>query len=142
MVTDYQVAQLIHILAASVWIGGHIVIVLGYLPRFIATGDFRHLEQFESVYEKIGMPSLVIAAVTGLYMAVKLGWPEGAVASLVNLKIALLVATILLAVDARLRIIRRYRRGGSISTVDMAAHIIAVTLISILFAVVGWEIRY
>lgn len=88
------------------------------------------------------MPSLAVAAITGMYMATQLGWPRGAVSSLVNLKILLLAAIVLLAVDARFRIIRRHRRGYSISRVDMAAHIIAVTLISIILAVVGWEIRY
>ncbi|MCE4601939.1 MAG: hypothetical protein F7B18_02015, partial [Desulfurococcales archaeon] len=64
---DYKTAQLIHVLAASVWIGGHIIILLGYVPRMLRTGSFSELDSFEKVYEKIGMPSLLIAVVTGVY---------------------------------------------------------------------------
>ncbi len=141
---DYKTAQLIHVLAASVWIGGHIIILLGYVPRMLRTGSFSELDSFEKVYEKIGMPSLLIAVVTGVYMALALGWPRGPIGwwSPITLKLVLLAATVLLAVDARMRIIRRYRQTGEINLVDMALHITLVTLIAVLFAVAGWMIRY
>ena len=147
MPSDYQLAQLIHVLAASVWIGGHIVILVGYVPRLLASGSFRELEAFERVYEKIGLPSLVIAALTGIYMALKISSPSEWLSTrepgvLVAVKILLVAATVALALDARMRIIRQYRATGRINKWDMALHIAGVTLIAVLFAVVGWMIRY
>lgn len=59
-----------------------------------------------------------------------------------GVKTLLFIATILLALDARFRIISRYRRSGEINIVDMAIHIALVTAIAVGFAIVGWMIRY
>ncbi len=144
---DYAVAQLLHVVAASVWIGGHLIILLGYVPRMLSTGSFEELDRFERVYERLGLPSLAIAAATGAYMALKVSSPGEVLAlegpgRLIALKAALLAATVALAVDARLRIIRRYRRTGEINVWDMALHIAAVTVIAVLFAVAGWMFRF
>ena len=98
----YSIAQLVHVLAASIWIGGHLVIALGYLPRLLR-GDTESLEEFESVYERIAVPSLLLAVVAGVYMGLRWApspgaWLQGRTAALG------------LMLDARLRLVPRLRR--------------------------------
>lgn len=66
----YQIALLIHLLAAILWIGGHLIILLGYVPRMITKRSFKELNEFEKIYEKLAIPSLIIAVVTGIYMGI------------------------------------------------------------------------
>ena len=66
----YGLALLLHILAATIWTGGHIVLSVVVLPRVLRERSPARLSlEFESVYEKIGMPALIIQVITGLYLA-------------------------------------------------------------------------
>ena len=65
----YSCVLLIHVLAATVWTGGHLVLATTVLPRALAARDPRILLDFESGYERIGMPALVLQVLTGLWMA-------------------------------------------------------------------------
>ncbi len=142
----YSIMQLIHILAASIWIGGHIVILLGYIPRVLRTGQMKPLKEFEEVYEKIALPSLLVAVATGLYMGIK--WSPvsewftlGTKSWLLGTKAVFFLSTILLAVDARLRVMKKASRGEK-PLLDLALHVVAVTIIAVGFAVAGWALRY
>ena len=146
MVSGYTVAQLVHVLAASVWIGGHLVIALGYLPRLLR-GELEELDRFERVYERIALPSLALAVATGIYLGAHwypvTDWLGGGKASLLGVKAALVVVTVALAADARVRIIGGARkRGRRPNPVDLAAHVAAVTAIAVAFAVLGWALRF
>lgn len=63
---------LIHLLAATIWTGGHIVLAVVVLPKVLRERSAERLLEFESVYEKIGMPALVLQIVTGLVLAYRL----------------------------------------------------------------------
>ena len=56
----YGILLLIHILAATVWTGGHIVLSIVILPRVLKERSPEELLRFESVYEKIGMLALIL----------------------------------------------------------------------------------
>ena len=110
----YSYILLTHILAATIWTGGHLVLALTVLPRALRAHDPGILLNFESGYEKIGMPALLIQIVTGLWMAHLLlpshaDWFSGETlqSRLVMLKLGLLALTAATALDARLRIIPR-----------------------------------
>ncbi len=147
MATVYSIAHLLHLLAASIWIGGHLVLALGYLPRAFRTGSLRELDRYEAVYEKIGLPSLIIAVATGIYMGIN-WYPidqwftfQGK-AWILGVKALLVLATIGLAIDARLRIIARARRSGiEPNIIDLGIHIMLVTIIAVGFLVLGWLLR-
>ncbi len=47
---------LLHILGATIWTGGHIVLCFVILPGVLKENSPEQLLKFESVYEKIGMP--------------------------------------------------------------------------------------
>lgn len=131
----------IHILAATVWAGGHLVLALGFLPRALKQNDFSVIEGFEKRYEPIGLPALLILVLTGIYMATiytpnlfMLDWQEHYTRHIL-LKFGLLLLTLLLAIHARFFLIpKRALRA-------LAVHIIFVTALAILFVLLGFSAR-
>lgn len=136
----------IHILAATVWVGGHLVLSLVVLPRALRLRSPRVLLDFEQGYERVGMPALLLQVLTGLHMAHQLvpdvaRWlsPDDGLARAVALKLGLLALTLLIAAHARLRVIPRL----SAATLPlMAWHVAAVTLLSVAFVAVGVSLRF
>ena len=136
---------LLHILAATVWTGGHLVLALAILPRVLRERAPAKLLEFESAYERIGIPALVVQVVTGLWLAHRLvpelgRWLafDDPVASLVGAKLLLLAVTVGFALDARLRLIPRLSEANLGA---LAWHIVPVTLVSVLFVFVGVAFR-
>ena len=141
----YSAILLLHLLAATIWTGGHLVLALAILPRVLRERDVAALLAFEGAYERIGMPALLVQVATGLWMAHTLlpsvaAWLEGSnpVARLVLLKLALLAGTALIAVDARLRIIPKLSPA---TLPALARRIRLVTLFAVGFVVVGSAFR-
>ena len=141
----YGIIILIHIVSAAVWTGGHLILSLTVLPKTLKEKNIPHLLKFESGYEKIGMPALIIQLITGVWLAYRLvpdlgEWFnfENQFAGLVRLKILLLLITFGLAADARLRVIPKLSEANLNS---LAWHIIAVTVVSVFFVVVGVSFR-
>ena len=137
----YGYLILAHILGATVWTGGHIVLSLAVLPRMLKENSPERLLEFESAFERIGKPAMLVQIITGLLLAHRLlpdvylwlDWSKP-VSRLVGMKLMLLALTILLAADAKLRVLPKLSNKN---LWDMAAHIIAVTLLSVLFVIVG-----
>jgi putative copper export protein len=141
----YQYIFLLHVLSATVWTGGHLVLAVTVLPRALKAGDPRILLDFESGFERIGLPALLIQVATGLWMAQRLvpdcvDWFNMAEspARLVGIKLLLLVITVVAALDARLRLIPRL---DARTLPAMARRIYLVTVVSILFVVAGVSFR-
>ena len=135
----------LHVLAATIWTGGHLVLALVVLPRVLKERSPAELLRFESVYEKIGMPALVVQVVTGLLLARRLlpdfgQWFDFSepIARLVALKLLLLALTLGFALDARLRVIPCLSEE---TLVAMAWHIIPVTVFSVVFVWLGVSFR-
>ncbi len=135
----------LHILAATIWTGGHIVLATVILPRVLREKSPQRLEEFESVYEKIGMPALIIQIITGVMLAYRLLpniplWFDTShpLALGILAKLSLLSLTFLFALDARFRVIPKLSKSN---LNDMAIHIVFVTLFSILFVIVGVSFR-
>ena len=137
----YGYLILAHILGATVWTGGHIVLSLAVLPRVLKENSPERLLEFESAFERIGKPAMLVQIITGLLLAHRLlpdvylwlDW-SNPVSREVGMKLMLLALTILLAADAKLRVLPKLSNKN---LWDMAAHIIAVTLLSVLFVIVG-----
>lgn len=140
-----HIPLLLHVLSATIWTGGHLVLALTILPRALKERSVAPLMQFESSYERIGVPALVVQVATGLWLAHRLVPETGQwfdldhpVGRLVGLKVVLLTATALLAIDARLRLIPRLRAEDLGA---LAWHILPVTVLSVAFVVVGLAFR-
>lgn len=141
----YHAVLLAHLLAATIWTGGHLVLFFTVLPRALSARSPTILLDFESGFEKIGMPALVIQIATGLWMALQMkpemtNWFNLAdgTSRLITFKLGLLLATALTAIDARFRIIPNL----SPETLPaMARRIGFVTLLSVGFVLVGISFR-
>ncbi|MDJ0909328.1 MAG: CopD family protein [Woeseiaceae bacterium] len=135
----------LHILAATVWTGGHLVLATVVLPKVLRERSPEMLHSFESAYERTGIPALIVQVVTGFWLAYQLVPDVGQwfdfdnpLSRPIAAKIALLIITILFALDARLRLIPNLSRDNLNA---MAWHIVPVTIISVLFVFVGVAFR-
>ena len=141
----YRILVVLHLLGATIWVGGHLVLALTVLPRAMRANEPAIVRDFEAGYERIGIPALLLQVVTGIWLAQRwipnaAGWlaPATPQAWLVVAKLALLVVTIALGAHARLRIIPR---------LDVArlpvlrVHIVAITIVAVLFLVLGVGVR-
>ncbi len=131
----------IHLLAAMVWTGGHLILALGFLPKALRYEDFNLIVQFEQRYERIGIHSLLILVITGVYMATvyspsffKLDTMDHYTRH-IALKLILLLITVALAIHARFFLIPQKKLR------PLAWHIIGVTAIAVLFVLVGFSVR-
>lgn len=134
----------LHVLGATVWTGGHLVLALSVLPKALKARAIDDLVRFEDAFERVGIPALVVQVVTGLWLAnrllpvehwLSLGNP---LARVVLFKLSCLLLTALLAVDARLRLIPTLTAARLPA---LAGHIIPVTVLSVLFALAGVSLR-
>ena len=130
-----------HLLGATIWTGGHLILSLIVLPKALKNQELAGLMAFEEQFEKIGMPALILQIITGLWMVYRL-LPEVSLwfgfdndlSTLITLKITLLALTVLVALHARFRVI------PTLSPAILgffALHIVAVTLLSVSFVIVG-----
>jgi putative copper export protein len=141
----YRLLVVLHLLGATVWVGGHLVLSLVVLPRALRARDASIVAQFESGYERIGLPALLLQVVTGLWLA--LHWvpdfrtwlvPASLHAWLVLVKLGLLAATLALAAHARFRLVPALD-ARALST--LAYHIVGVTLLGVAMLITGVAIR-
>lgn len=135
----------LHVLAATVWTGGHLILAIVVLPKILKTKNIQALTEFEENFEKIGIPALIIQVITGIYLAFSLmpnfsEWFSFSnhVSTHVGIKLILLIITVLLALDARFRLIPNLSEKNLIS---LAVHIFMVTLVAILFVITGLSFR-
>jgi putative copper export protein len=139
-VSTYALFLILHVLGATVWTGGHLVLALGVLPGALKERSTLAVEAFESRFERVGIPALLIQVASGLYLATTLAPPstwlqmDSPATRAIVLKLGLLAATVLLAAHARLRIIPQLTAEN---LGILAWHIGTVTLFSVAFVIIG-----
>ena len=141
----FRLMIVLHLLGACIWVGGHLVLLLGVLPRALRDRDPSAVLRFEQGDERIGIPALLVQAVTGIWLASRYVpglWPAftfgDPLRSAVAIKLLLLLGTILTGLHARLRIIPRLTPDGmSLLTL----HVTLVTLMALALLYVGAFIR-
>lgn len=141
----YRLLVVLHLLGATVWVGGHLVLSLVVLPRALGARDPSIVREFESGYERIGIPALLLQALTGVWLA--LHWvpdmstwlaPASLHGWLIVVKLGLLAATLALAAHARLRLVPTL---DAAALPGLARHIVAVTLLGVAMLITGVAIR-
>ncbi|WP_313070134.1 CopD family protein [Melaminivora sp.] len=142
----YPILFALHVLAATIWTGGHLVLALTVLPRALRARSPETLLQFEQAYEHVGMGALAVQVATGLWMALQLvpDWgrwfsPDGGLERAVSVKLLLLALTALVAAHARSRVIPQLRAE---TLPLMAWHVAAITLLGVGFVLTGISFRY
>lgn len=136
----------LHLAAGSIWVGGHLVLAVSLLPEALSKRDPGLIRGFERIYERVGLPALVIQVATGLWLAHQLrpglaswmAWDDP-VAQTIALKLACLAATVALAAHARLAIIPRL---DAARLPMLGIHIVAVTGLALAFVWLGVAFRY
>lgn len=143
---SHHLLLILHLLGASVWVGGHLILATTILPETLKKKDPQILLNFEKKYEKIGIPALVVMVISGIWMAYQFGiaipqWFHfnNPVETVVSIKLLLLFVTILFALSANIFVLPRL---SAEKLPLMAIHIISVTVLGILMLIVGSFIRY
>lgn len=142
----FKLVIIIHVLAATVWTGGHIFLATMILPKVLRTKNYKELLDFERIYEKIGMPALILQVITGLYLSYKLlpnisKWLsfKNHVSQHIGFKLILLGLTIILAVIANFILIPNLKKNNNLKI--MAFFVYTVTIIAVLFVITGLSFR-
>ncbi|HCN17693.1 MULTISPECIES: CopD family protein [Psychrobacter] len=136
---------ILHLLGATIWTGGHLILALVVLSKALSSHNIDGLLQFEQLFEKIGMPALVVQIITGFWMAYQMlpnisSWfkLDNDLSILISLKVLLLLMTTLVALHARFY---RIPRLSAHTLKGFSVNIILVTLFSVTFVVVGTLFR-
>lgn len=100
----HQIILIIHLLAATIWVGGHLILAIRYVPKAITTKSLEELSIFRKNFEPIGIPSLLTLIITGILMAYDSNIPfekwfsfENSIEKIVSVKIILLLISLSLA---------------------------------------------
>ncbi len=142
--TLYYILLTLHVLGATIWTGGHLVLATTVLPRALRARRASILTDFEQGYERVGMPALAVQIVTGLWLAHRLlGSPanwfsDAPLAHIIHIKLLCLAGTAALAIHAKTRVIPRLNDDN---LPVMAWHIAGVTVFSVLFVLAGASAR-
>jgi len=141
----YKIFVILHLLGATVWVGGHLVLCLGVLPPALRARDPAPIRAFEERFERLGIPALLLQIGSGLWLAhywvpdwrqwLGTGGPQS---QLLALKLVLLALTAALGVHARLVLIPRL---DAATLPKLGLHIVGVTVLAIAFVVAGAGIR-
>ncbi|MCZ2481012.1 CopD family protein [Aquirufa nivalisilvae] len=139
----YHTLLLLHVLGACVWVGGHLILSLQIVPKALLNKDVQLIQQFEKTFEPIGIPSLLVQIITGVWMAILqygilFSW-DNAIQRNIIIKLSLLVLSLLLALHARIFIIPKL----SIDNLPlMVLHIRFITLVALLMVFFGLQFRF
>ncbi|MFN8333514.1 MAG: CopD family protein [Cyclobacteriaceae bacterium] len=135
----------IHVLGATVWVGGHLILSIAFLPKALRERNPQVILDFEKQFEKIGLPALLLQVVTGISMAL-IYVPFRYWASLETphhvylwTKLGLLAGTLLLAIHARFFILPRLTEQ---KLPQLAFHIALVTVLAVFFVLTGLSFRF
>jgi len=141
----HQTYLILHLLAATTWVGGHLFLALRILPEALKKKDAAILTNFKERFEPMGLPSLLILLATGILMAydydVKFTqWFSfsNAIESVVSMKLILMFTSVAMAINAQLFV---FPKLTSTRLMPVAIQIIAITLIGVAMLVLGSFVR-
>lgn len=145
---NHHLLLIVHLLSATVWVGGHLLLVFGYLPQTLKTKDQNIILNYEKKYEPVGMSALVLLVISGVLMAYKYNvsieyWFDFAspIEKVISTKLLLLLLTVAFALSAQFRVLPKLKKDPN-KLPEMTFHIISVTIIGVLMLVLGSFIRF
>jgi uncharacterized membrane protein len=141
----HQIILIIHLLAASIWVGGHLFLILRILPATLQQKDISILSDFRLKFGKIGMPSLLILVVTGILLAYDYNVPisdwfsfSNPIEKIISIKLLLLFTSLSLAVHAQKVVFPKLTSNRMLPAI---VEIIIVTLIAVSMLILGSLVR-
>jgi putative copper export protein len=145
MAMPFKILVILHTLGATVWAGGHLILAVAILPKALKNRHVDLIHQFEENFESFGLASLLLQALTGLWLTL-IYFPglsnffkfDSYLSIYIGIKSVLLLSTLLLAIHARFFIIPKL----SEETLNyLAFHIVGITVLAVLFVTIGAGIR-
>ena len=144
--TLHHLLLIIHLIAATIWIGGHLTLSIVFLPVALRQKEPQIILNFERKFEPLGISALIALVITGIWMAYDFGvsyesWFNfiGSLEKVVSIKLLLLMLTIILALYTQIYVIPNLNKYN---INKIAFSIISVTLIGITMLILGSTIRY
>lgn len=144
--TLHHTILIFHLIAATIWVGGHLLLSICYLPTALKKKDPQIILNFEKKFENLGISSLVVLIVTGTWMAYDFGvtfktWFSfsGSFEKVVSIKLLLLFLTFIFAICAQLYFIPKLNQNN---IKNMAFVILSVTTIGVAMLILGSTLRY
>jgi putative copper export protein len=141
----FKILIILHTLGATVWTGGHLTLAVAVLPKALRNREPNLIHNFEENFENFGLLALLSQVITGLWLTgiyfpgFKHFWDFDSFLSIyIAGKLICLLGTVLLALHARFFIIPNLSKENLNS---LAYHIIAVTVLAVIFVVLGAGIR-
>lgn len=142
---ELKLLLLFHLLGAAIWTGGHLILVIGFLPTILRSKNIELLTTYEYHFERVGIPALLTQLITGLrlayiYVPSFSDWFsfKSSLHTLISIKLLLFITTIGLAIHARFFIIPTL----TIKSLNkLVYHIVTVTLVGVLFVLIGSSFR-
>jgi putative copper export protein len=131
----------LHILSATVWVGGHLILSVAFLPKALKENDFSIVKGFDSRFGIIGIPSLLVLIASGIYIST-VYTPDLFSFDFNNhhikdiaLKYLLLIISLSIGLHAKFVV----KPKGNLKS--LAYHIIAVTILGIFLVFLGFSAR-
>lgn len=135
----------LHLLGATIWVGGHLLLLIRYLPQAIKENEPDIVKAFEKKFEPLGLPALLLQIIIGILLAYHYNvrienWFSfsNGIEIVVSIKLMLLLSTLVLAVHARIFIIPKL---SSRNLTQLGIHILLINIIAIAMLVMGTFIR-
>lgn len=142
---QHHIYLVLHLLAATIWVGGHFFLILRILPSTLQQKDISILSDFRLKFGKIGMPSLFILVVTGILLAYDYNVPisdwfsfSNPIEKIVSIKLLLLFISLSLAVHAQKVVFPKLTSNRMLPAI---VEIIIVTLIAVSMLILGSLVR-
>lgn len=132
---------LLHLVGASVWVGGHLVLLIAVLPGALRRRDPGPVQRFEKPFERVGVPAVLVQVVTGALLAHR--YVPGILPAFqladplqraVALKLILIGLTVILGLHARIRLVPRLDPKR---LPLLALHVVLITFIALLLLASG-----
>lgn len=144
--SKHHILLIVHLICATIWVGGHLFLVIRIVPKAVRENDVFILKNFKKSFEPIGMPSLVLLLITGILMSYQYNvqisnWFSfsNVIEKVVSLKLILLGCTFLLAMLAEFLFFPKLTQNNIKRGV---VPIVLVTLIAVAMLILGSFIRY
>ena len=144
--TLHHILLIIHLIAATIWIGGHLTLSIVFLPVALRKKEPLILLNFEKKFEPLGISSLIALIITGIWMAYDFGityqswfYFSGSLEKVVSIKLVLLMLTFVLALYTQIYVIPNLNKYN---LNKIAFSIISVTVIGLSILILGSTIRY
>jgi len=144
--TLHHILLIIPLIAATIWIGGHLTLSIVFLPVALRKKEPLIILNFEKKFEPLGISSLIALIITGIWMAYDFGityqswfYFSGSLEKVVSIKLVLLMLTFVLALYTQIYVIPNLNKYN---LNKIAFSIISVTVIGLSMLILGSTIRY